>query len=1542
MNGNVNGQVTKPDENEDSDDEDALDDIVAGINPSGFSINDPIPQSDSINGLAVIEILASFVLATIHISILIVALRDPNHQTWIGAPIIGLIAWLYITMLNLIYSLQETTIIAETFISLFYLLYFVIALVALRTEILHPTHSANLAITIAFMVIITVLTLYAITHRKSKSKFAGKATPGTEPTFETKASLWDVATFSWFDSVILKGYKKILDLEDVWDLRPDDLAAATLARFRRAKRYRRLSVTLLTHFAPALAMQIFWAIMHALFIFAGPFFLRLILEYIADPSAQKTETAYLYVVGLLVGSCMQSIFQSQCLFIGRRICVRLRAIIIGEVYAKALRRKDMAGASVTAKDGDDVEQEQARNGQIINLMSVDSFKVSEVCAYLHYIVPEMPLQIIIAIFFLYKLLGWSAIAGVAIFVLLIPANYFVSKWIQDIQKTMMKKTDARMNLNSEVISNIRIIKYFAWEEKFFERIDKTRKEELDALRTRFILYALSGIMWFSSPVFVTLATFYIFTGPAGNDLTAPIAFTALALFNTLRTPLENLPDMIIHVLQAKVSIDRVESFLGEEETAKYSLLKQPSSPDDPVIGFKNATFTWAGQSEMEAANGNVFQLENLNIDFPVGKLSLICAPTGAGKSSILMALLGEMNCLGGSAFLPSPKDRNKAFFDSRTGLANCVAYVAQSAWLLNDTLRNNILFGSEYDEKRYRAVLHACALEKDLEILDNGDETEVGDKGIVLSGGQKQRISLARAIYSNAAHVLLDDCLSAVDAHTAKWIHDKCLASELMQNRTCILVTHSVGLCLQTAAKVVVLDNGKVVADDTPDVVAATGLLGEETLHDDGKDLTTHPIVEDGDLLSPEIPVSDGQIEVSMRQPTIEEQHGVVNDAAKTKKAEDKNKVKAKLVQEETRSVGRVKTEVYGIYAKSVGAAGFWFALCFAFFCQQAFQVSQNLWLRTWAASYETEQRFDGVSRYSSPDRSSGGYADLQQLWTIWTLGSNQTSMMAYKEPVNVDYYLGIYALISLVFLSAAVTRMAIAFAGSLKASRNLYKKLLRRVLYATTRFFDSTPAGRIQNRFSKDMETIDTEVGPALMAFVSLLLQSLTVIVVIVYIMPLFIGAAVLITAIYYAIGVFYLASSRELKRLDSLTRSPIYTSFGEMLNGVTTVRAYADERRFMVDNLKRTDTHNRPFFYLWVANRWLSIRIDFAGALVSFLTALFIMLNRDHIDAGLAGLSLGYALTFSEFILWVVRLSSVCEMNMNSVERIQEYLDIEQEPPAVIEDHRPPKDWPQNGSIEVQKLSLRYAADLDPVLKDVTFDVKSREKIGIVGRTGAGKSTLATALFRFIEPLGGNIIIDGVNIAELGLADLRRNLTIITQDPILFTGTIRNNLDIFDEYSDADIFESLERCQLLSDEPSNVFRNLETAVQEGGKNFSQGQRQLMCLARALLRKPTVLVMDEATASIDHATDLRIQETLREVFAESTILCIAHRLRTVIDYDRILVLDQGRVAEYDSPWNLLQNQDGIFSSMVENSGDGALLHTLAEAAHKKTLLVDV
>lgn len=1595
------------------------------LHPTKSNTHDSVIELSRPRGQSwVVAVEASILLAEVGVNLAIVVSNAWGHKGIVAA-IAGLVTWGYVlvlvfTRLLAIRSKRPRLPNIWYHTAFLYGVQWILIALLFRSAVIHPRSHLAQDLMIADFSLTTALALIAITSRKGNKTVVLDYEDDLEPSQEPLANLFSIATFGWVDAIVWQGYRKTFELSDVWNLAARDKAAAVLADFRQFKKTSKLAWHLLRYFKRDLLVQAAWAMVSGLFTFAPTLLLKAFLEYVENPQDTPVNAAWFYMILLAISSCIKAITDGQALWLGRRICIRLRAVIVGEIYAKALRRKAAAGTDTIlgeekkkihdkemptgeSKKGDEQKLKHVKNdakdstdsqvnvGTIINLMAVDSFKVSEISAYLHFLWGSTPVQLILCIVLLYRILGWSALASIVMMVLVMPLNLFLAKQFTKVQKKVMAATDVRIQSTNEVLQNIRIIKYFAWEQRFAQIISEKRAVELRALRNKYILWTFAATVWFSVPLLITFFSFLLYTVVEKRPLIPSVAFTALSLFGILRYPLDQLADMIAHVQESKVSVDRVEEFLNEEETEKYEQLSQNNQDEagDPTIGFDGATLTWGGKDEQNAEGQSAFQMIDIDLRFLVGRLNIIVGPTGSGKTSLLMALLGEMTLLRGSVYLPGGISREDLQKDPETGFIESIAYCAQQAWLANDTIKQNIVFATHFDEPRYKSVIAACALERDLEILDKGDATLVGEKGITLSGGQKQRISLARALYSYSRHVLLDDCLSAVDSHTAKHIFEQCISGTLMLGRTCILVTHNIALCVPSSHYVVFLTNGKVTAQGSPEDMMASGVLGDELLK-------SRPGSKGGSQiqsrnLSAVNLNGEAKIDTNGRPA---EANGHVNGSAK-EPASKQNDENANM-RTEAKATGSVNIKVIQMYLVSMGPWSYWTVAFFVFALQQVGSIAANVWIRTWANAYTRSIQGIGLMN-SRPNESTTSYLHDVRFSSnsflsgssFWGLPlssispSSINTMISSDDKVDAWHYLIIYALLALFYVVISFLREGYIFWGSLRASSKLHQRLLDSITRAKLQFFDTTPLGQLMNRFSKDIEAIDQDVAPVAVGLIGCLFSMISIVILISVITPGFLIAGFFITIIYFAIGQFYLRSSRDLKRLESVQRSPLYQHFGETLSGIVTIRAYGDAPRFIRDNQNRVDTHNRPFIYLWAANRWLALRVDFTGALVAFFAGAFVILNMSTIDAGSAGLSLTYAVMFTENVLWLVRLYSMNEQNMNSAERVKEYIEVEQEAQAIIHEARPDGNWPSQGSIQFMNYTTRYRSDLDPVLIDLTFKINAGERVGIVGRTGAGKSSLALALFRGLEAEEGKIVIDDVDIGLIGLQDLREAITIVPQDPTLFTGTVRSNLDPFGLFTDEEIFATLRRVQLIdvptstsgsssatpmvpttltppdsprsaedddldlskkktnSRENANVFTNLSSPVAESGTNLSQGQRQLLCLARALLKAPRVLLMDEATASIDYVTDGKIQDTLREV-KESTIITIAHRLQTIIDYDKVLVLDKGKLIEYDAPWELITTEGSIFRGMCEMSGDLEKLVEGAQKAGEKKKLIDV
>ncbi|KAJ7737145.1 multidrug resistance-associated ABC transporter [Mycena maculata] len=1254
----------------------------------------------------------------------------------------------------------------------------------------------------------------------------------------------------------------------------------------------------------ALSGLILLSVTAGLAFYLPPYFMSRVLVYLeSDPHRTSARWGYVWVVCLFSSNFALFTLTAQLWSLATTIFqARIRTQLNTILFAKTLVRKDIASSAAASAPDDAADGEAtpssetsefSSKAQIMTLMTTDVDRVGEFSDQLFTIV-DTPIELAIGAFFLYNLLGISAFFGLGVAVLSLPINNYAGKLVAAAQENLMEARDERVALMNEVLGGIRMLKFMAWERSFEARIMAIRVRELKFQRQNYTIESLLAGLWNATPVLVTLVSFYHFAVVREETLSPSIAFTSIIVFNELKYALSALPETFIDILQSIVSLRRIEKYLNTPEVTPVPTMTQQSQ----TIAFQSCTVTWpqaSGTTSTSATSTprHKFVLVDLSLNFPLGGLSLICGKLGSGKTLLLLALLGEADVLSGQLMCPrSPANSLASFAAVHPPKEDWVvqgicAYVPQAVWLRNASIKDNILFNLPYDEMRYRLTLETCALMSDLEILEDGDDSEIGEHGINLSGGQKARVSLARAVYSRASLLLLDDVLSAVDAHTAHHIYHKCLKGELMRGRTVVLVSHHVQLCAPGAGYVVALDNGRVQFQGTPEHFKSSGAMASLVL-------STNAELEDE---KEEAAIADsGAL-------TADADHNTADSGSDPTPTEVK-KVPRKFFEDEKRAVGRVALDVWKLYITACGSGWYWVLFFFIFILAGLAPLLENGWL---------------------------GY---------WSRGEGSNSPM---------FYLGIYTAVACAGLITTTLRFFVLYHGSISASTVLYKKLLETVLFAQIRFHDTVSRGRLLNRFGKDFEEIDSSLAEDFGTTTIHFISTITTIITISFVGgPIFIVATFVVAVIYYRVAKTYGQASRDMRRIDSVTRSPLYSMYSETISGVAVLRSFGASSKFLRDMFRHVDTNMNPGYWTWGVSRWFTIRMTCLSSIIMALIALLAVLN-DKISAPLAGFALAFANTLTYDLNLVLREFVSLEQAMVGLERIKEYSDLDQEAAEFIEP-RPPSSWPQHGAIQCENLVIRYAPDLPDVLHNLTFTVNPGEKIGILGRTGirrtahispenilmflgSGKSTLALSFFRFVEATEGRIVVDGLDIANIGLADLRNKLTIIPQDPTILSGTLRSTLDVFNEYQGADIFEALRRVHLIPAEGTaeeelatvnaNIFRNLDSPISEGGDNLSTGEKQLLCMARAILKRSRVLVMDEVhfICSVDYATDELIGKTIRHEFKESTILTIAHRLRTVIDYDKILLLDQGRIAEFDRPANLLGNTKSKLYQLCKATG---------------------
>ncbi|KAF9255406.1 ABC transporter [Marasmius fiardii PR-910] len=1191
-------------------------------------------------------------------------------------------------------------------------------------------------------------------------------------------------------------------------------------------------------------------------------------------------------LGMALGLLGLNVFSSLCMnhFVYRSTStgVLIRAGLINAIYQQSMRLTTRSRSRLT-------------NGLIMNHISTDVSRIDFACGNFH-ASWTAPIQMIICLVQLLLNLGPSALAGFSFFIMVAPLQTWLMKYLFKFRAKSMQWTDKRANLIQELLNGMKVVKYFAWEVPFLDRITDYRKNEVYYLRTLLVSRAGMNALAMALPSLAAVLAFITYS-LSGHTLDPANVFASLTLFNLLRVPLMLLPLSLSSIVDASNATKRLYDIFEAETVDETRSIDESV---DYAIQVHEGTFTWdppppeapdkrkpkkcePAPTEKLLGDSKPFTLPSISVTIPRGQLVAIVGQVGSGKSSLLQALIGEM------------RQTNKTP-DTSVRFGGTVSYSPQMPWIQNATIRDNVTFGRRFDEVNYREALRKSCLERDLAMLPHGDMTEVGEKGIGLSGGQKQRISIARGVYSDADVQIFDDPLSALDAHVGKAVfrnvfHDPTSSSP----KTRILVTHALHF-LPEVDYIYVLEEGRIVERGT-----------YEQLMNDGKEFSKFV----GEFGSGGAESEDtDEEEQKVIVPVQEKQEEVRKPAA----------IPTTLMQGEERNSGAIDPAVYKAYFQA--ANGQWiFPILVVSVCMvQGVTIMSSYWLVYWQENrlHMTQGAYMGIY----------GVLGFSQAVAIFIMGS-AFALMTYF------------------------------------ASQKLHRAAILRVMNAPLSFFETTPLGRIMNRFSKDIDTVDNNLTDSFRMLTATISNILGAVILISILLPYFLIAVFVILLIYIYIAHFYRASSQDFKRLDSILRSELYAHFSESLSGLVTVRAYGESSRFMKENEKRIDLENRAYWLTVVNQRWLGVRLDFLGALMTFSVALLIVGTRFTISPAQTGVVLSYILNIQQAFSWLVRQYAIVEANMNSVERVVYYADnIEQEAAHGLPCDKELGAWPKEGRVEFKDVVMSYRPGLPPVLKGVSLSITPGEKVGIVGRTGAGKSSLMTALYRIVEVSTGTIDIDGRDISQVGLTELRKAFSYIPQEPLLFSGTLRTNLDPFNLHDDATLYDALKRSYLVESEsrkgkdedistivtddastladgvttimargvqdtstiksthtPTGSTKfTLDTVIEDEGGNLSMGQRSLVSLARALVKNTKVLILDEATASVDYETDRKIQDTIAREFKDSTILCIAHRLRTIISYDRICVLDAGQIVEFDTPSNLF-GQAGIFRSMCEKSG---------------------
>ncbi|XP_058142359.1 ATP-binding cassette sub-family C member 6 isoform X2 [Dasypus novemcinctus] len=1349
--------------------------------------------------------------------------------------------------------------------------------------------------------------------------FFPKAPQQPNPCPEAGASFPSKATFWWVSGLVWRGYRRPLGPKDLWSLGKESSSEELVSRLEREwTRNRRAAQRHLKAKAskrkggagPEVPeteaflrqegsqrgplLRAIWQVSRVTFLlgtlslvigdafrFTVPKLLSLFLEFIGDPKAPAWKGYFLAAL-MFLSACLQTLFEQQHVYRMKVLQIRLRTAITGLVY-----RKVLALSSSSRK--------ASAVGDVVNLVSVDVQRLMDSIFFLNGL--WLPLVwIIICFVFLWQLLGPSALTAVAVFLSLLPLNFFITKKRKHHQEEQMRQKDARARLTSSILRHAKLIKFHGWEEAFLDRVLQSRRRELGALRTSGLLFSVSLVSFQASTFLVALVVFAVHTLVAEeNAMDAEKAFVTLTVLNILNKAQAFLPFSIHSVVQARVSFDRLAAFLCLEEVDPGAVVSMPfrCPAGEAGITVRNGTFAWSRESPP--------CLQRITLTVPQGCLLAVVGPVGAGKSSLLSALLGELSKVEGSVSI-------------------------KEAWVQNASVLDNVCFGKELDWPWLQRVLQACALWPDVGGLPAGVHTQIGEQGMNLSGGQKQRLSLARAVYRKAAVYLLDDPLAALDAHVGQQVFSRVIGPDgLLQGTTRILVTHARHV-LPQADRIAVLADGAIAEMGSYQELlhrkgALADLLGRARQPGERGEGEAEPAAGAED---PRGSAGGGRPE---REPerSLGSVPGRDSTTSKTQSGatlEDPEGT-GQPTGGDSMPYGRVKASMYLSYLRAVGAPLCLYAL-FLFLAQQVASFCRGYWLSLWA-----------------DDPVVGGrqaHAALRG-WVFGLLGCLQA--------------VGLFA------------SMAVVLLGGARASSLLFRRLLWDVARSPVGFFEQTPVGNLLNRFSKETDVVDVDIPDKLQALLTYAFGLLEASLVVAVATPLAIAVILPLLLLYAGFQLLrnqegtqglgdrglgptqmnlrgpwlmpigrrgpgvclstsqlrslYVASSCQLRRLESASHSPVCSHVAETFQGSPVVRAFRAQGPFVAQSNAHVDKSQRVSFSRLVADRWLATNLELLGNGLVFAAATCAVLGRARLSAGLVGFSVSAALQVTQTLQWAVRSWTDLESSIVAVERVQEYARTPKEAPWRLPScaARPP--WPRQGQIEFRCFGLRYRPELPLAVRGVSFKIQAGEKVGIVGRTGAGKSSLARGLLRLLEAAEGGIWIDGVPIAHVGLHTLRSRITIIPQDPILFPGSLRMNLDLLHEHADKAIWAALETVQLHA-LVTSLPGQLQYECAEQGDDLSVGQKQLLCLARALLRKTQILILDEATAAVDPGTELQMQAALGSWLAGCTVLLIAHRLPSVMDCARVLVMDDGQVAEQGSPAQLLARK-GLFYRLAQESG---------------------
>nr|QEY08334.1 ATP-binding cassette sub-family C member 8 [Crocus sativus] len=1352
---------------------------------------------------------------------------NEGHWQWVVHFLRGLIWMSLAVSMNICSPKWLGTIILLWWISL------PLLLSALDVEILARSHQLPILNIIPWLVSLLLLFLAFKLYTRLKlhqnptsnsicEPFLIQGGSSKKSTGLSEASLFSYLTFSWLDPLLRLGFSKPLSVDDIPPLDSEDEAIQAYQTFTEAWDLQRKDTTRTSNlvlfalakcYTKEMLLVGLYALLKTISVSVAPLLLYAFVWY-TGLEEKNLRVGMMLVVCLLVVKVVESLSQRHWFFDSRRFGMRMRSALMAAIYQKQLKLSSSGRRKHSA-------------GEIVNYIAVDSYRLGDFPWWFH-MAWSLPLQLFLSVAILFGVVGWGALPGLIPLVIIGILNVPIAKIIQHYQSQFMIEQDERLRATSEVLNNMKIIKLQSWEEKFMNKIQSFRDAEFKWLKGNQLAKACGTGLYWMSP---TVVSAVIFAGTAVISgralLNAGTVFTVLATLRVMSEPVRTLPEVLTTMIQVKVSLDRIGVFLLEDEIRGEDVDRSPVNNLNLSVKVYNGNFCWDLHS-------TITTLKNINLNIKRGEKVAVVGQVGAGKTSILYAILGEIPKISGSV-----------------NVFGTIAYVSQTSWIQSGTIRDNVLFGKPMNKVNYENAIRCCALDKDIESFSHGDLTEIGQRGLNMSGGQKQRIQLARAVYNDADIYLLDDPFSAVDAHTASILFHDCVMSAL-ENKTVILVTHQVEFLAETD-KILVMENGKVTQSGTYDELLTSGTTFQQLVNAHESSISVVDSVEE-DIKADE--------EVRRVQPMRQhsEEEASVNSVSTVQLTEDEGMEK-----------GNVGWKPYIDYIQI--SEGF-LLLAFIILFQSAFVI-------------------------------------LQSLSSYWLARAVQI------PDISSAMLVGVYASTSVLSCLFVCFRSFLSAYLGLRASKAFFSGFMDSLFKAPMSFFDSTPVGRILTRASSDMSILDYDISYSLTCVLAPYIELVAIIIIMAVVTWEVLAVAIPILIIIIYVQNYYLASARELVRINGTTKAPVVNYASESSLGVVTIRAFAMTERFFQANLKLINIDATLFFHTIAAMEWVLLRVE-ALQILTVLTSTLILvfLPKGVISPGFSGLCLSYSLTLSSMQVIITRWYSNLENYIISVERIKQFMHIPSEPPAIIDEKRPDPSWPHRGQIDLEALKIKYRHNAPYVLKGITCTFAAGNKVGVVGRTGSGKTTLISSLFRLVDPAEGRILIDGLDICSIGLKDLRSKLSIIPQEPTLFRGTVRNNLDPLGLYTDHEIWEAIGKCQLKGT-ISSLPAQLDSPVSEDGDNWSAGQRQLFCLGRVLLRKNKILVLDEATASIDSATDAILQGIIKQEFSTCTVITIAHRVPTVTDSHMVMVLSYGKVLEYDKPSKLLENNSSAFAKLV-------------------------